>query len=224
MRVPRRRVFASLATLTLVGELLAFGVHGTFASYNSSLTNLGSNASAGTLTLSTMANSPTGTMCLSSGSATNSNTGCGAITLSGGPFRPGTTATVKLRIVNSGSLNAGDLSVWAPKTCSGTTTICTVLELTIQETTSTGANIKCFYPTTNTACVATSGKDLASFRTTHRTQATKLTLTGGLNALTSRFFTVGVTLPTFSSPATGNVYQGKTAKFSIQWYLNETGP
>lgn len=222
----RRSVYAllaSVATLVLVGELLSLGAHGTFASYNAQVGNPTASVESGTLTLATRTPSATGPLCLSNGGpvgapATNANKTC-TLTLTGGPFHPGQTTSVSMRLVNTGSTNAGNLRLFAPASCTGT--LCGQVEVTVQETKQTGANLKCFYPTAATTCVPSTTGTLTTFEFTYTSPGDGLILAGGLRALNSRYVTIALTFRTYTSPTLGNPYQGGTAKFSFAWYVGQ---
>lgn len=219
--------WALLVSLLVVVELLAIGARGTLASDSSQTENSGNTASAGTLTLETTSGS---TICQSSGgnvgtAFANHNTSCGTITITTTPLYPGQSATTSIRIENSGSVNAGELSVYAPK-CTPTTgtSLCTALEFYIQQTTANA----CYYPVTTTTCSFASYTQggtgtLASFRGRYGATS-RLILRGGLAALSSRTFTLGFELPSFANPSAGNPYQGLTAKLTLTWYLTITSP
>ncbi|MGH8979782.1 MAG: hypothetical protein ACRDWE_02000 [Acidimicrobiales bacterium] len=217
---------ALLVSFFLIGELVAVGVRGTMALDVSQLTNNQNAAFAGTLTLVTTTGTTT---CQSAGGAvgtpaSNHNTSCGSITLTAGPLYPGQSATATIRIENNGSLKAGELSVYVPN-CTPTTgpSLCTALELEIQQSTPTA----CYFPSKTTSCSFDSYSSpggagtLSAFRTRYKV-TTRLILTGGLDALSSRTITVGFALPSFSNPTSGNTYQGLSAKVTLTWYLTVT--
>lgn len=227
----------SLLVWSLVaGELLVLGARGTLAADSSQITNAHNAASSGTLTLETTAPETGPTICQSSGGGVGTpvsdhNTSCGTITVTAAPLFPGQTATTTIRIENSGSVDAGELSVYAPTcTSAASPSLCTAIELSIQQTTpgSPTPTSRCYYPVTTTTCSFASFSSaggtgtLTGFRTKYPASTTRLRLPGGLQALSSRTFTLGFELPAFATPSVGNTYQGRTAKLTLTWYLTVT--
>lgn len=212
----RRRWPLYVVTCLLVAELLSLGVGGTFASYTSETNNPSSNVATGTLTLATTSNSVT---CNSYTAADNSNSGCGAMTIATGPFYPGQTGTASITVKNSGSL-PGKLSVFSLAGCTTSTVLCGEVEFYVQVTTSGGTT--CYYPTVSTGnCSFSSTGTMANFaNNTYYDSADALSL-GSIAAVTSDTVQLGFYLPTFSSPSTGNQYQGLNAKMDLSWFLSQ---
>lgn len=215
--------------LLLLAELLALGVKGTFASYNSEVNNPGSTAATGTLTLSTTNNSVT---CESYGGSVGTpsgddNSNCGTLTITGGPFYPGQSTTTTVQVENSGSL-AGTLWLYAANSCTPYEPgICDAIEFYVEEVSSSGTAISCYYPSTGTSCAFDTFSSPAGAGTLtdftyndYYDQPDALSL-GSIGAATTRYFKFGFELPAFTNTTVGNAYQGQTATFDLTWYLNQ---
>ncbi|MHB1988042.1 MAG: hypothetical protein ACYCSF_08660 [Acidimicrobiales bacterium] len=229
-----RRWLGAIMSLLLLVELLALGVRGTYASYNSETNNPGNSIASGTLSLSTTTSSTT---CESWGGSVgtpsaNVNPNCGTLAVTGGPFYPGQSTTVSVQVRNAGSLAAGDLSMFAATPCSPSPGICDAVEFYVEETNSAGTPIACYYPVASSgACSFDSFSSpgapgtLTDFTNVeYYDSADRLLLTGGLAATTTRYFVLGFKLPTFTSASVGNQYQATTATTDLTWYLDQGGP
>lgn len=86
-------------------------------------------------------------------------------------------------------------------------------QLSIQETNASGTATKCWYPTTATTCTFSGTSDLGAF-TSHQTSATALDLGAGPTATGTRYFQIGVQLPSTAA----NALQGTGAAFTLHWY------
>lgn len=230
----RRR--ALLVSAIVVVELAAIGVRGTFAAspFWSEATNPASSVASGTLNVATTAG---GVTCNSwTGGGASGNAGNCSVSITGGPFKPGQWTTVDFTVKNTGSLPAGDLSLYMEACSPSSTGICDAVELYVEETDSTFTTpTECWYPTpaTASACAfepfSTAGGagTLTDFTNTYFSTSTGLVLSGGppdLAANSSRYFVLGFELPTFSSDSIGNPYLGATATFDLEWSLNTQGP
>lgn len=322
----KRRMAAVVAVL-LLGELLALGVHGTFAAFNGETDNAANSIQTGTLALETTTGS---SGCESWGGSVGSpsgniNTNCGTLSITGGPFFPGHSSTVKVTVENAGSLAAGDLSMFAspnyevalataltngetnitslklssiqqpissgnsilvespsgsfqtftvasgdnyavstsPTTITvnsatanaaystqstvfdtsawtslnclpASPSICDAIEFYVEETTSSGTPIACYYPqTSSSACTFDSFTgpgavgtltDFTDNSDGYYDSGQRLILTGGLGATSTRYFVLGFELPDFTNPTADNTYQGGTAEFNLTWQIDQTGP
>ncbi|HZD86455.1 MAG TPA: hypothetical protein VE088_00440 [Gaiellaceae bacterium] len=87
-------------------------------------------------------------------------------------------------------------------------------QLYVQETSSSGTDTKCWYPTTGTSCTFDGIFDLGLFALSHTTVGTALDLGAGPNATQARYFEIGLLLPA----AAGNALQGTEAAFTLRWY------
>lgn len=234
-----RRRGRTLLSLVVVAELLTIGVHGTLASLTSGTANPGSTVSAGTLTLSTTAGATTCQSWTGSTAQNNINTTCTALPIGAGPWYPGQQATVTVAVKNTGSLGAGDLSLYMP-TCTpsqlttpgNVASFCDGVAFTIEEVTSANAAIACFTPTvavgactpspsnyTSSAQVGGPGT-LTYFAYYHANSANRVAL-GTLAAGATRYFQLGFQVITASSPSIGNYYQNVTGTIGITWHLDE---
>ena len=232
-RPRRRRRRALLVSAVVLVELAAIGVRSTFATspFWSETTNSGTSVAEGTLNVSSTTG---GVTCQSWTGGASSNTGSCSVTLGGGPFKPGSFTTAAFQVTDAGSINAGQLSLYM-SACSASPGLCDAVEFYVQETNSGGTPTTCWYPTAASgSCsfqpfsVGGTGT-LTDFTNTYFSSAhgSTLLLTSGppdLSATTTRYFTLGFLLPTFSSDSVGNSYVNGTATFDLNWYLNTQGP
>lgn len=212
----RRWPFYLVAGLILA-ELASFGIGGTFASYTSQVNNPASSLGTGTLTLSTTSGTAT---CSSYTAPDNADSSCGSMTLSpAGPFFPGQTSTVSVTVENTGSL-PGALSAFSLLGCSSLT-LCGEVELYVEETNAAGTPIACYYPSAGTSCSFSSTGTMNDFANNTYYDSFDALSFGSVGAVTKRYFVFGFYLPTFSSPAVGNQYQGLSAEMDLSWYLSQ---
>ena len=221
----KKRIKQYLMLLTVIGLVSIASGSGTFASFSAETTNAGNTFATGTIVLSNTVNA--GVACLSSAVSvdTNINAGCDQV-FNATVAKPGDSALNDLDLQNAGSLNAATLNLTAG-TCvnsdaagqsfHGTGLPCTALQVYVQEwnnaahTTAT----HCWYGgavVSNTCDFSDVTKTLAGLAT-----ASPLTLTGGLNATSDRYFTIGVKLPL----SAGNTYQGRAATDSLTWHVDQ---
>ena len=96
---------------------------------------------------------------------------------------------------------------------------CSQIEFTLQETTSNGTNLTCWYG--GSGCAFSATDTLTNFLNNYPDSAPgdPLVFTGGLGAGATRYFTLGFQLPTFSSTTTGNLYEGVQGVISFTWHI-----
>jgi hypothetical protein len=213
-----------LTTVLLVGALSWVTVGGTFAVLNSQESNAHSSVASGTLTLSdTVA---TGTACFSygPGSSSNVNNTCEAIFTAASLAYPGTPLTTKITIANTGSVDASDLSVYMPS-CTNIATPgapapgggnpCTSggAQFYIQETDASWTATTCWFLGSNPC--GFSASTLNAFSTGASSAATALDLGRGPARGQSRYFVIGMQLPSNAS----NTFHGRAAQFGLTWHI-----
>jgi hypothetical protein len=222
------RVKKVLASLLVLGAMSSVTAGTTFALLTSQESNAGGFVSTGTLTLNDVVNS--GSTCFSYGgpsSPGNANNACSALFTSGSQNYPGLPATAHVAISNTGSLGASDLSVYMPS-CANTVTPgapapgganpCAAGgdQLYIEETDAsyTEATSTCRYPAAAGPC-SFAADTLDQFATFASTPATALDLGRGPAAGVTRYFIVGMQLPSNAS----NTLQGQAAQFGLTWHI-----
>jgi hypothetical protein len=84
----------------------------------------------------------------------------------------------------------------------------------VQETNSSGTATACWYPNTNTACTFDGTIDLGLFATSFNTLGQSLDLGTGPTATNSRYFQIGLELPSSAD----NSLQGTGALITLKWY------
>jgi hypothetical protein len=215
-----------LLSLIVVGGFGCFTVTGTFALLNSEVQNNQSKISTGTLTFSNKVS--TNTACLSYGAGTtgNVNASCDALFQSATLMYPGTPVTQRVTIANNGSIDGGNLSVYMPS--------CTVVtspgaptpgggnpcssggaQIYIQETDSSFTPSSCVFPTIGGTCSFTANT-LAYFASVANAPASAYSLGSGPAHGASRYFVIGMQLPTNAA----NTLQGEEALFTLTWKLS----
>jgi hypothetical protein len=209
--------------MMLIGSMSYLTVSGTFALLVGETSSHASSISTGTLTFS---NTVTNT-CLSNAGTLNVNTTCDALFSSSTLMYPGTLATAKVTIKDTGSLDAKNLYVYMPScthttspsapTVTGATDPCALngVELYVQETNSSWTATKCWYPSGTTAC-ALSASTLFGFKATYSSSGGALSLGAGPAALGSRYFIVGLEL----AGTAANTLQGQEALFDLTWGIS----
>jgi predicted ribosomally synthesized peptide with SipW-like signal peptide len=239
-RTKTKRYLMLLAAVGLVAAGL--GGTGTFASFNAEVTNGGNTFQTGSITLTDQVN--TGGVCYSSAGTNNVNsTGCDAI-FAAQAWQPGDTPTSEhLTLSNTGTLTPSALTVWAPAVAtdgtpdnaglvcnyrhytpgsdtnafSGTGNPCTALQIQIQEYTTSGFSVttgKCVFPVDASHACGTQYTSLSALPS----EASKLTVTGGLDAGTTRYFTIKVKYPA-TAGAADNAYQAQQTFFDLTWHI-----
>jgi hypothetical protein len=229
---PRRRI-PRMALLALGALLIAGAGFGTFASFSGSTSN-SSTFATGTLVLSNKVGSAT--TCFSTGASTTTDVNdqaCDAL-FTTTTAKPGDVATVNVTLKNEGNLDASALRAFATGTCAntqnlvatpytGSGNLCHVLQLTIQEysdaarTTVAG----CRYgdaSVTNTCDFGDASKTVdgptPSFGFLYPNAGQALDM-GGFTSAASRYFTIGVQMPSSAD----DTYQGRQAAFGIKWTI-----
>jgi predicted ribosomally synthesized peptide with SipW-like signal peptide len=217
-----------LATMIVIGGISSLTVGGTFALFNSEESNAGSSIASGTLTLSDTVTSGSATACFSygAGSSANVNNTCEAAFAMTSENYPGVTGIAKITILNNGSVDGTDLTLYVPSGCSTVATtgaptpgggdMCasTGALFYVQETDSGGTATKCWYPSAaGITCTATS--TLSTFKTNYHSTIASLDLGPGPAHGTARYFEIGMQIP---SNAT-NSLQGEAAQFGLTWHI-----
>jgi hypothetical protein len=210
----------------VLGALTSITVGGTFAVLTSQESNARSALASGTLTFSNTVNAST---CFSYGgpsSPGNVNSSCAAVITSSTLNYPGTPAVVPLTIANNGSLDAANLSVYMPSCAAAATpgaptpggaNPCAAngAQFYLQETTSSGTPTTCWFPSAVGAC-AFAANSLQVFSTNVNSTSSALSLGGGPAHGQTRYFTIGLQLPSNAS----NSLQGEAAVFGLTWHLS----
>lgn len=225
----RRLKCALLATMT-VGALGWVTIPGVWAVFSAETRNTQASASTGTLTMDMSVGASSCSSKAGPASPGNVNASCTAYFTYAPATEnyPGTPRTVQVTIKNTGSRDASDLSLYATTACTAATTAdapasvvgtgdpCSVDQITVQETNASFAsNVKCYWPTTGTTCAASSltlNNFVANFSTT---ASSALDLGTGPAAQQSRYFLIGLSVPS----AATNAVQGREALFTLAWHL-----
>ena len=220
-----------LKVLIVVGLLAVIGGGaGTFASFNAEVTNSGNTFANGTLFLHATPNG--GTTCTSESDTIN-NAGSDTCTLlfSNAALANGVASTATLKLHNSGTLNATDIT-FKVASCSvtnnsgstgssvvfGTAPTCTNLRLAVQETSDSlfATNAYCAYGTDAAGvCSIDLGHNLAtaaSFQTLKTTGAINATLATGAD----RYYVIEID----PSVASDNSLQNRLVTFGLTWHID----
>jgi hypothetical protein len=214
-----------LLSLIVLGGLSCFTLTSAFALLNGESRNIGSAISSGTLTFSNKVN--LGSLCYSytgPSSSGNVNTGCDALFSSATQMYPGTAATSRVTIANNGSL-AANLSVYMPSCTAAATPAapspggadpCGVAgaQFYIQETDSSFNATSCKYPAAAGTCTF-AANTLFFFKSSANSAPTAFDLGSGPAQSQSRYFVIGMQLPTNAS----NALQGEEALFGLTWRM-----
>ncbi len=215
-----------LLSFLAIGVLSCFTFASVFAVLNSETQNNQTTIASGTLTFGNKVN--TGTTCYTygTGSSANVNSGCDPLFTNTTLMYPGALATAKVTITNNGSLNGSALSVFMPSCTMVTSPSAPApggmspcgsggAQIYIQETDSSWTPTSCLYPSGSGSCslLANTMSYLASSR---NTVASAWPLGSGPAAGMSRYFIIGMELPTNAS----NALQGEEALFSLTWHLS----
>ena len=214
----RKRQWVLTIAIAIAG-LAALG-SSSFASYSAQTTNPNNRFATGALVLTNTKQG--GSACLSTAGGatdTNVNSSCDQL-LNLSVKKPGDSATVNLTVQNSGSLPATVFKVFssacadsnaAAETYHGTGSLCSKVQLYIQQTDSTfTTKTACLYggaAVTNTCDFTDTTKTLSAFSSTYTSSATGLSIGSGLAANTPNYFSIGVMLPTSAD----NTMQGRAA-------------
>ena len=216
--------------LMTAGIVAAAAVAGgsTFATFNAQTTNPGNVFETGTMVMSNKVN--TATACLSTGAGTSTDTNafdCDTL-FNVSPAAPGGAATtVHLTLKNEGSINASALKAFtsactdadaAGETYHGTGSLCSTVQLYIQQTDSAfTAMTACLYggaAVANTCDFSDTSKTLGDFATNYTNSTTGLAAGGALNAGASKYYIIGVKMPDVN-----NTFQGRSATIPLTWYM-----
>ena len=217
-----------LAAMMVLGAMSFLTLNGVFAALNSETINRGGSISSGTLTFTNKVAS--NTACTSYGGAAspgNVNTACDALFSATSLQYPGTPATVQLTLKNDGSLDASDLAVFMASCANLNTPSVPVhggadpcasggAQLYLQETNSSFVATKCWYPTVAAGSCSFGANGLANFDATYTDAVASLDLGSGPVAGASRYFVIGMQLPSTAS----NALQGQEALFDLTWHLS----
>jgi hypothetical protein len=207
--------------LSAVGSVT---VSETYGLMNSEQTNARTSIATGTLTFSNIVE--TGTACYSYGGASspgNVNTACQALYTSATENYPGTPVLSHIAILDNGSLDISNLSVYMPSCVAGNTPTAPVpgtaspcdpggAQFYIQETTQAGVATKCWFPGASGSCTFTADS-LNTIQTNANSAASAISLGAGPAAGQTRYFVVGMQLPANAS----NALQGRSATFALTW-------
>ena len=222
----RKKVFLSAGVVLAVTALLGLG---TMASFTAQTKNPGNAFANGTLVLSNTKQG--GSACLSTGGGstdTNVNDNCDTL-LNLSVRKPGDSGTANLTVANVGSLDASVFKTFAvactngdasAESYHGTGSPCSKLQLYVQEWSDSGFSTasSCLYGggTATTCDFSDTAKTLSDFQTNHNSSANGVDL-GGVTAGTSKYYTIGVKLPTDAD----NTYQGRQATIDFTWFASE---
>lgn len=215
-----------LASLIVVGALGCFTITGAYAVLSSETHNARASIASGTLTFSDQVNAATACLTYNGpASPGNVNSSCDALFPSSTLMYPGTPATVHVTIANTGSIDGGALSVYMPS-CTAMTSPgaptpgganpCTTggAMIYIEESNAAFTTHSCLFPSAGGAC-AFAGNTMAYFSGTANNAGSAWSLGTGPAAGTSRYFIVGMQLPSTAS----NALQGEEALFNLTWRL-----
>jgi hypothetical protein len=221
-----KKVFA---TMIVIGAISSVTVGGTFALLTAQNANRMGAVATGTLTLSNKVTNA----CLSYNGAPspgNVNNACDPLFTSATQIYPGASSTVNVTILNNGSINASDLSVYMPS-CAKVATPgaptpgggdpCAVggARFYIAEATSSAftlASSACKFPTVSASpCGVFTAESLNSFATGYFDAPGAYDLGVGPAAGASRYFIIAMQLPSTAS----NTLQGQAAQFGLTWHI-----
>jgi len=214
-----------LISLLVVGAVGCFTITGTYAVLNTETHNARGSIASGTLTFSNQVNAATACLTINGpASPGNVNSSCDALFANTTLMYPGTSATVHVTIANTGTIDGSALSVYMPS-CSTVTSPgapagggnpCTTggAMIYIEESNAGFTTHSCVYPTTGGACAYTANT-MAYLSGTANTAGTAWPIGAGPTAGASRYFIVGMELPTTAS----NTLQGEEALFNLTWHL-----
>ena len=225
---PVKKLLVAVMLMATVGTLAG----GTLATFNAQTANPSNAFSTGTLVLANTLNS--GSVCYSAGASSgtisnnNVNGSCDSAAFAS-TAKPGDSATAKVILQNSGDLAAATLKLYMAactnanntETWHGTGNPCSSLYLYVEEDDATWTAKSCLYGTASgSSCVFQDpgSSTISNFQTSHSSSASALVIPNGLAAGASRYFKIGLMLPS----AADNSYQGRQATFDLTWYLNQT--
>jgi hypothetical protein len=214
-----------LASVMVIGAMGSITVSGAYGLMNSETSNPTVKAATGTLTFSNTVG--TASACYSytgAASSGNVNSSCTPIYTSASENYPGTPATVHVTITNNGSLPISDLKLYMPScTAANTPTSpspgsadpCGAggAQFYLQETDASWTPLKCWFPAASGSC-ALASNSLFVFAQNYKTLSNAPDLGPGPAAGASRYFVIGMQLPSNAS----NALQGREAVFGLTWH------
>jgi hypothetical protein len=215
----------ALLSALVIGGLGSFTVASTFAVLSSQSANPTSSLSSGTLTFGNKVG--TGSTCNSygAGSTANVNPSCSAVFTATTQVYPGVPSTTNVQIVDNGSLDITDLSLFMESCTAGATSGAPAntgdpcgtggLMLYLQETNSGGTDTTCWYPTQGPGSCAFAADTLSNFVGNFFMLPLALSLGAGPVHGATRYFRIGVELPIGAS----NTLQGRSATFGLTWHI-----
>jgi predicted ribosomally synthesized peptide with SipW-like signal peptide len=216
----KKRAKQYLMLLCVIGLVSVASGSGTFASFTAETTNAGNTFATGTIVLSNTVNA--GTACLSTnGGSTDTNVyaGCDKV-FQVSVKKPGDSFTTdQIDIQNAGSLNASSFTLTgsscstsdaAGQTYHGTGDLCPVLDVYVQEWTSSSYSTpaECWYGGNvgvGNTCSFDDSQTVSGL-------TTPLAL-GSLSANGDRYFTIGIELQSSAD----NTVQGRSATSDLTW-------
>lgn len=222
----RRLKFLLVASMA-AGALGFVAVPKVWALFTAEAGQLPASATSGTLVMNLTVN---GNSCFSyNGPASpgNLNSGCSALYTyaPANELYPGVPVTVNVTVKDAGTLDASDIRLYMPGGCTvsqtgdapsaGGASPCAAggMQVYVQETATLGGPpTKCWLPAGGTTCSFTTN---LSTLATATTAANGLDLGAGPTSGGSRFFTIGIQLPSTAS----NAYQGEAASFVLAWHM-----
>jgi hypothetical protein len=215
-----------LVSLVVVGAVGCFTITGTYAVLNTETHNARGSIASGTLTFSDKVNAATACLTINGpASPGNVNSTCDPLFTNSTLMYPGTAATVHVTIANTGSIDGSALSVYmpsctmvtspsAPSPGGGNPCSAGGAMIYIDESNSTFTTHSCVFPTSGGPCAPTANT-MAYLSGVANTTATAYSLGTGPAAGASRYFIIGMELPTTAS----NTLQGEEALFDLTWHL-----
>lgn len=223
-----------LLSFFVIGVLSCFTFASVYAVLNSETQDNRMTIASGTLTFGDTVN--TGSTCYTygTGSSANVNNTCDALFTSATLMYPGTEADAKVTITNNGSIDGSALSVYMPSCTMVTSPGATApgglspcgsggAQIYIQETDSSWTPLSsCLYPTSATQpCIGTGGvgwiaNTMSYLSSSRNSVGSAWPLGSGPAAGSSRYFIIGMELPTNAS----NALQGEEASFNLTWHLS----
>jgi hypothetical protein len=213
-----------LASVVVVGAVCSVTVTSVYGLMSAQAANPRATVATGTLTFNEAVNA--GTACYTYGgpsSPGNVNTACQALFTSATENYPGAPATAHVAIANNGSIDIANLSLYMPSCAAGNNATAPApgsadpcqpggVQFTVQETDASWAPTACWFPAGAGTC-AFAANSLYVFQANVKTPANALDLGAGPAAGQTRYFAIGMQIPTNAS----NALQGRTATFSLTW-------
>jgi hypothetical protein len=209
----------------VIGGLGSFTVASTFAVLSSQTANPKTSLSSGTLTFGNKVGAGSTCNSYGAGSTANVNPNCSAIFTATTQVYPGVPSTSTVQIVDNGSLDITDLSIFMPTCSAGATSGAPVntgdpcaaggLMMVVQETNSGGTDTTCWYPAVMAGSCPYVDDTLSLFVGNFPSLPLALSLGAGPVHGATRYFRIGVELPIGAS----NTLQGRSATFGLTWHI-----